>query len=157
MANRSDRDPPSLNRWSGSEPLGGNEARVGRFHQGQRAEIPAQQAGYKTAIYLTVTPISLLASREASIQPTMARKRYRPDEIVNLLRQAEVLHGQGRSMADAIRQLGISEVTSYLYGRLSRCKRCCDKQRGSVANIYPASPMSACPNGESARTRLYRW
>ena len=28
----------------------------------------------------------------------MARKRYKPDEIVSLLRQAEVLHGQGMSM-----------------------------------------------------------
>ena len=43
----------------------------------------------------------------------MARKRSRPEEIVSLLRQAEVLHGQGLSMADAIRQLGISEVTFY--------------------------------------------
>ena len=43
----------------------------------------------------------------------MARKRYKPEEIVNMLRQAEVLHGQGMSMADAIRQLGISEVTYY--------------------------------------------
>jgi hypothetical protein len=25
-------------------------------------------------------------------------------------------------MADAIRQIGVSEVTFYLYGRLSRCK-----------------------------------
>ena len=25
----------------------------------------------------------------------MARKRYKPEEIVSLLRQAEVLHGQG--------------------------------------------------------------
>ena len=43
----------------------------------------------------------------------MARKRYKPEEIVSMLRQAEVLHGQGMSMADAIRQLGISEVTYY--------------------------------------------
>ena len=28
----------------------------------------------------------------------MARKRYKPEEIVSLLRQAEVLHGQGMSM-----------------------------------------------------------
>ena len=49
----------------------------------------------------------------------MARKRYKPEEIVSLLRQAEVLHGQGMSMADAIRQLGISEVTFYIYGRPS--------------------------------------
>ena len=34
----------------------------------------------------------------------MARKRYKPDEIVSLLRQAEVLHGQGMSTADAIQQ-----------------------------------------------------
>ena len=54
----------------------------------------------------------------------MARKRYKPEEIVSMLRQAKVLHGQGMSMADAIRQLGISEVTFYLYRRLSRCKRC---------------------------------
>ncbi len=43
----------------------------------------------------------------------MASKRCKPEEIVSLLRQAEVLHGQGMSMADAIRQLGISEVTFY--------------------------------------------
>ncbi len=29
----------------------------------------------------------------------MARKRYKPEEIVSLLRQAEVLHGRGMSMA----------------------------------------------------------
>ena len=43
----------------------------------------------------------------------MARQRYKPEEIVGKLRQTEVLHGQGMSMADAIRQLGISEVTYY--------------------------------------------
>ena len=45
--------------------------------------------------------------------PTLARKRYKPEEIVSLLRQAEVLHGQGTSMADTIRQLGISEAAFY--------------------------------------------
>ena len=43
----------------------------------------------------------------------MARKRYKPEEIVSLLRQAEVLHGQGMPMADAIGRLGISEVTFF--------------------------------------------
>lgn len=43
----------------------------------------------------------------------MARKRYEPEEIVGLLRQADVLHSQGMSMADAIRQIGVSEVTFY--------------------------------------------
>ena len=41
----------------------------------------------------------------------MARKRYKPEEIVSVLRRAEVLHGQGMAMAAAVRQLGISEVT----------------------------------------------
>lgn len=43
----------------------------------------------------------------------MARKRYKPEEIVGLLRQADELRSQGMSMADAIRQLGVSEVTFY--------------------------------------------
>ena len=43
----------------------------------------------------------------------MAMKRYKPEEIVGKLRQAEVLHSQGLSMSDAIRQLGVSEVTFY--------------------------------------------
>ena len=32
----------------------------------------------------------------------MARKRYKPEEIVSLLRQAEVLHGQGMSMNEDV-------------------------------------------------------
>ena len=36
----------------------------------------------------------------------MATKRYKPEEIVSLLRQADVLHGQGMSMAHAILVLG---------------------------------------------------
>lgn len=43
----------------------------------------------------------------------MARKRYKPEGIVAKLRQVEVLVSQGRSMADAIRQIGVSEVTFY--------------------------------------------
>ena len=41
----------------------------------------------------------------------MARKRYKPEEIVAKLRQVEVLISQGQTMADAIR--GVSEVTYY--------------------------------------------
>ena len=36
----------------------------------------------------------------------MARKRYKAEEIVAKLRQVDVLTSQGRSMADAIRQIG---------------------------------------------------
>ena len=40
----------------------------------------------------------------------MPRKRYKPEEIVAKLRQVDVLVSQGQSMADAIRQIGVSEV-----------------------------------------------
>lgn len=43
----------------------------------------------------------------------MARKRHRPEEIVAKLRQVEVLQSQGMAAADAIRQIGVSEVTYY--------------------------------------------
>ena len=33
----------------------------------------------------------------------MARKRHTPEEIVTKLRQAQVRHGQGRKLVDAIR------------------------------------------------------
>jgi len=45
---------------------------------------------------------------------TMARKRYKAEEIVAKLRQVDVLTSQGQSMADAIRQIGVSEVTYYV-------------------------------------------
>ena len=41
----------------------------------------------------------------------MARKRYNPEEIVAKLRQVDVLVSQGQNMVDAIRQIGMSEVT----------------------------------------------
>jgi MrfA Zn-binding domain len=37
----------------------------------------------------------------------MARKRYKPEEIVAKLRQVEVLVSQGQNMVDAIRQIGV--------------------------------------------------
>ena len=43
----------------------------------------------------------------------MARKSYRPEEIVAKLRQVDVLISQGHNVADAIRQIGVSEVTYY--------------------------------------------
>ena len=43
----------------------------------------------------------------------MARKRYKPEEIVAKLRQVDVLVSQGQAMADAIRQIEVSEVTYY--------------------------------------------
>lgn len=43
----------------------------------------------------------------------MARKRFKPEEIVAKLRQVEVLTAQGKSVAEAIRSIGVTEVTYY--------------------------------------------
>ena len=40
----------------------------------------------------------------------MPRKRHKPEEIVTKLRQVDVLVSQGQSVADAIRQIGVTEV-----------------------------------------------
>jgi putative transposase len=54
----------------------------------------------------------------------MAGKRDKPEEIVLKLRQVEVLQGQGRSIADAVRQIGVTQQTYYRwrkeYGGMSR-------------------------------------
>jgi putative transposase len=43
----------------------------------------------------------------------MASKRHTPEEIVAKLRQVDVLTSQGTSVADAIRSIGVTEVTYY--------------------------------------------
>jgi putative transposase len=43
----------------------------------------------------------------------MPRKRHKPEEIVAKLRQVDVLASQGQSMAEAIRSIGVTEVTYY--------------------------------------------
>ena len=54
----------------------------------------------------------------------MSRKRHTPEEIVTKLRQVEVLTAQGRSVAEAVRSIGVTEVTFYRwrqeYGGLKR-------------------------------------
>jgi putative transposase len=47
----------------------------------------------------------------------MAEKHYKPEEIVAKLRQVDVLISQGQNIADAIRQIGVSEVTYYRWRR----------------------------------------
>ena len=43
----------------------------------------------------------------------MSRKRHTPEEIVAKLRQVDVLTAQGRPVAEAIRSIGVTEVTYY--------------------------------------------
>ena len=43
----------------------------------------------------------------------MPRKRHTPEEIVAKLRQVDVLVSQGQNVADAVRAIGVTEVTYY--------------------------------------------
>jgi putative transposase len=54
----------------------------------------------------------------------MAGKREKPEDIVSKLRQVEVLQGQGMTVSEAVRKIGVSEQTFYRwrkqYGGMSR-------------------------------------
>lgn len=43
----------------------------------------------------------------------MGRKHHRPEEIVAKLRQVEVMTGQGRSVAESVRMIEVSEQTYF--------------------------------------------
>jgi putative transposase len=47
----------------------------------------------------------------------MNRKRFKPEEIVNKLREADVLLSQGKSIAQACKQIGITDQTYYRWRR----------------------------------------
>jgi transposase-like protein len=47
----------------------------------------------------------------------MSKKRYKPEEIIGYLREAEVLHAKGSTIPEICRQIGISEQTYYRWRR----------------------------------------
>jgi putative transposase len=47
----------------------------------------------------------------------LASKKHKPEEAVAKLRQVDVLVSQGQSVADAIRAIGVTEVTYYRWRR----------------------------------------
>jgi putative transposase len=45
----------------------------------------------------------------------MARKRYAPEQIIRLLREAELFIAEGMTAVEAARKIGVSEQTYYLW------------------------------------------
>ena len=43
----------------------------------------------------------------------MSKKKHTAEEIINKLREAEVLQAKGQTLEEVVRQLGISSVTYY--------------------------------------------
>ena len=55
-------------------------------------------------------------------------KKHKPEEIVAKLRQVDVLTSQGTPIADAIRSIGVTEVTYYRWRTLRRRTRGCARR-----------------------------
>ena len=68
----------------------------------------------------------------------MLGKRYTPEQIINSLREAEVLISQGRTAGQAARYLGISEQTyckwrkEYEGMRINQAKRLKELEKGNA-------------------------
>src|SRR5215831_6012917 len=103
-----------------------------------------------------------------SRRTVMARKRYKPEEIVAKLRQVDVLVSQGQPMADAIRQIGVSEVTYYRWRqefgglKTEQVKRLKDLElensrlRKAVSDLRWTSSFCRRPPGETSKPRASR-
>jgi transposase len=78
----------------------------------------------------------------------MPRKHHKPEEIVAKLRQVDVLTSQGQSVADAIRAIGVTEVTYYRwrqeYGGL-RSDQVKHKPRRGAEVDRKGRPPYVCP------------
>jgi hypothetical protein len=55
----------------------------------------------------------------------MAKKRYTADPIIRKLREAEILQGQGKTIAQAVKNLGVTEHTF-----TAGCMLCCATEAG---------------------------
>ena len=47
----------------------------------------------------------------------MPRKKYTPEQIINKLREAEILLSQGSMVGEASRKIGVAEQTYYRWRR----------------------------------------
>ena len=88
----------------------------------------------------------------------MAKKVRKPEEIISKLRQVDVLHSQGMAMVDAIRQIGVSEVTFYRwrkeYGgmKVQHAKRLKDleKENGQLKKLLAEAELDKAILREAA-------
>ncbi len=65
----------------------------------------------------------------------MVKKGYSPEQIINKLREAEIFLGRGSSIAEASKQLGVTEQTYYRWRkeysgmRIEQAKRLKDLEK----------------------------
>lgn len=89
----------------------------------------------------------------------MAGKREKAEDIVLKLRQVEVLQGQGRSVSEAVRQIGVTQQTYYRWRReyggmnrdqLKRLKEL-EKENGRLRRAVPDLTLDKMILTEAAR------
>ena len=66
----------------------------------------------------------------------MGSKRPKPEEIVSKLRQVEVLQGQGMSIADAVRQIGVTQQTYYRWQKRTRPVKALYRRCGMLVTLH---------------------
>ena len=78
----------------------------------------------------------------------MSKKRYRPEEIIAKLREAEVLLAQGMKVPEVAKSIGIHEITYYRwrkeYGgmKVSQAKRLKDLEKENTRLRKAVSDLS---------------
>lgn len=74
---------------------------------------------------------------------TMARKSYTTEQIIGLLRQAEVMLSQGKTLDTVIREIG---VTRNIYSVLVAQEGVVDKLWPSCHDLAASLPRKLCNN-----------
>lgn len=82
----------------------------------------------------------------------MGAKRYKPEEIISKLREAEVLLAEGVSVGEVVRRLGVTQITYYRwrkeYGgmKVHQAKRL---KRPRTGKRTTEAPVSRCQTRQS--------
>ena len=75
---------------------------------------------------------------------TMARKHHKPEEIVAKLPQVDVLTGQGKSIAEAVKTIAVTETTYFRW-------------RAEYGGMKPPPAQPCWPAGQNFSVPRYRW
>ena len=94
----------------------------------------------------------------------MVKRSYKPEETVSKLRQVDVLHsqGQGMTIADAVREIGVSEVSFYRWRKdysgmkADQLKRIKELEKAEVALVSYISPWFRGLGGKELRFQRFK-
>ena len=88
----------------------------------------------------------------------MPKKRHKPEEIVAKLRQVDVMVSQGQSVADAVRAIGVTELTYYRwrqeFGGQIRSGQAPERSGGGECPAPPGGSRSDPGQADPERGRL---